>query len=161
MRTLEEIIEERAKLAKDIKALNDKDNELYRELRDVEKTELKQFEGSCIKIGEDIMYVRNQYLKDDIIELKGIIISVIDEMERLYHESYELKGRGRISLNVIVDKPIEIPLKDFKERTTGEFKDIYEIDYEQFEEERKNICDNFSYNTSLFSWLNMTITHRD
>ena len=162
MRTLEEVIEEKKKLDEEISKLHDKSNKLYREMRDIEQSELKQFEGKCIKFGEDsIIYVKHQYLNDDIIQLNGIRFGIVSNIEYIHIESSEYNSKGNVSLSVDVDIDIKIPLKEFKERTTGDYKDIYEIDYQEFNDECRKLLDNFSSNLSIFSWINLTQTFRD
>lgn len=161
MKPIEEIVEERKKLAEEIKVLRDKDNELYRELRELERSELKHFDGRCIKIGRGLMYVKTQDLNNDVVELKGILINIVDKMKTFYYESSAMTGQGTLSFNIIVDEPVNIPLEEFKTRTTGNNKDIYEIEYKKFEETRDKIAEEFKECTSIFRWINFSQTFRD
>jgi len=161
--TLEDLIKEKAEVDDKIKKLSETSNQLYREIRKLEKLEVVDFQNKCIKIGHTgVMYVTSQSLYEDNIELKGIYFYLDDkDMKRFFNESWRFLGQGHMSLNIDIDIATKIPLEEFKERTTGDKKDIYEIQYVDFEKDIDGMAEYFKGNMSIFRWINAQQTFRD
>ena len=157
---LDEILKKRAELQEKMKTLRDEDNKLYWKQRELEKGELVNL-GAYAKIGNNIMYIHRQSLEDSIMILKGILFEIIDERECISSERYEYLYTGEISYKISGNVTIEIPIDEFRERTTGEDKDIIPLTYEQFDDELRKFKEDLESQCSIFSWIRTCITFRD
>ena len=157
---LDEILKKRAELQEKMKTLRDEDNKLYWEQRELEKSELVNL-GAYAKIGNNIMYIHRQSLEDSIMILKGILFEIIDEREYNSLECYEYLYTGEISYKISGNVTIGIPVDEFRERTTGEDKDIIPLTYEQFDDELRKFKEGLESQCSIFSWVRTCVTFRD
>lgn len=158
MRTIQEINKEIVKLQEQQNVLYEKEKELSRELREVEKQTIVQLNG-YVKFGNGLAYVENQYQHNSIITIEGMFIETFDEIKRSTGE-YVRYNNGSARLIVSFDAK-KMHLDEFSERTTGEEKDIYNITYEEFETESKKIQEDFESMMSIWHWLLTSVTMRD
>lgn len=150
MRTIQEINEEMKRLQDEKSTLYKKESELYRELRDAEKQELVELNG-YVKFGDGLAYVESQWQRDGMMTIEGMFIETVDEIKRSSGEKVRYNS-GSARLSVSFDEK-KMTLDEFRERTTGEEKDIYNITFEEFEAESKKIREDFECKMSIWSWL--------
>ena len=159
MRTIEEINKDLAAIQEEERKLFDKSSKLIHELKEVERSELKQFAGKNIRFGKgNLMYVDEQMVIGDFVVLKGLIICVDDRRKidtgRVYGE---FSATGSINFDIKMDE-IKFAIDEFKDRTLSVGGDIEEIGFKDFTEEINRIVNKFSEVTSIWGRKSMTNT---
>ena len=159
MRTIEEINKDLAAIQEEERKLFDKSSKLMRELKEAERSELKQFAGKNIRFGkENIMCVDEQMVIGGFVVLKGLIICVDDRRKIDTGRAYgEFSATGSINFDIKMGE-MKFAIDEFKDRTLSTGGDIEEIGFKDFMEEMNRLVNKFSEVTSIWGWKSMTNT---
>ena len=163
MRTIEEIQSEIDTIYAQEKELADKRYKLYDEIREVEKSELKDFTSKYIhsdgetRDSESIMCIFKQ--EYSIIEGKVYIEGPRMIIERKYNTQHYFDHTKDKVFKLYADyAKLEYDIDSFKDFTTGEHPKIEEISYEKYMEYAKDFTGEMRWLTNAIAWIESTNT---
>lgn len=155
MREIKEIQAEIDKLNQQQDVISKKRYELYREIREVEKLELKNLENKYIHCmtdyGDTVMCVFKQMLFGNKVEITGprVIYS---------NAPYGDDVRDR-QVRVYCDyTSVSYDIDDFKEKTTGEHPVIEEITLDEYNEYLEQFASEIRYSGSPTAYIQTSTT---
>lgn len=162
MRNIKEIQEEIDAIYAQEKELTEKRYNLYHEIREVEKSELKDFTSKYIHSdgetndSESIMCVLKQEYSsfDGKIRLEGPRMII----ERKYNTKHYFDHTKDKVFKLYADyAKLEYDVDSFKEFTTGEHPKIEEISYEKYMEYAKDFTGEMRWLTNAIAWMDKKI----